>query len=1767
MSESLKLISIVGNYRVFDSTDQLFDYPNSSFDVLSVRYNDYSYQVVLDEQGVVSSDSGRGFSTTFEVDDYRDVDILLRLVIQLENGSKIVLKSTGLIQPKNIFDGIYDLGIVTFKYDELSLIEGCIDPMSTDGSYEDCATLDDGTQCTYDISNQCMDSNACTSCDDVGCFTECSYCETNEEYKCFTLGDVNTGFKFYNPSEYASGVEDGSNCIYPEQPVQIGFMKPDSDRVFDNPYDNDLSYYFDKDNGVWDEKPPIIVRIFIDQDNPITSFSFTIDKVVLSTSDLPKIITSRGAEVELSNLQVINNNNGSSTLVVSTASEIIGEIFIIFSKETLPLLNLPINIPTPTKPPEAIARPNLGGLGSYDDIIQLRNCLIDINFFNDETLIQPIFYDKSCIEVNKYVSQEFADNDYSLPITVQTEGNDQYGSPNKTRLTQLKEMGGKKYQQVINLHRGENIVSFWNLEKWYFGTKLNTFPITFPYEKYPWIDRFEDNCGGYEHEYNPIIESDNWWTYYETGNCDYTPPGAWFSSGFEPDVVDGKTTFSQLTGEARGITYGKILAGLSYSITICQEHIFDGNNNPKYAYNGICFEETQVTNSKSVCESGYLVGKPPIQLGLPTVEGFDPTVEGYWCPGDLIKEFEIIIDENTFSDNIDEYYTDENGDPINGVDMDSIAISLQDDIIERFKPYSGVIPNNFLSYTTKDVTSYSGCGGGIDAFSIPCSELSEIDCGFSGGDCEPLYDDLGYLQINDPYFQLEEGNIGILMNNVSDGAFQISVGENSNLRTGILPQCKEDLYQPISTILAYKNIPPSTYRGQNFTGIESDNYSIIEYETELMTQSDNDNDGILDTWLGTLTQQQIGQGYNNRLIGNSENWLLSLGGDPQITVGNFIGKWLNVAYDDCGVCSGDARFHIVDSDKDDDGKCCLYPYEKQTWYRDVNNSGIGRFWSDKLILCETTPQPYNDGEFDYYPNATNCLVNEIEDCSGACFENELNPYFKVFDKFGNCCYRGNIDICGQCDGNGSICSEEAVDNFYGIEQFCPEELFLPDVTLLQLIQNTNDSNSGIENPYLPNNSGTINLGFQTPVSIKAIEFKIYGVRVYDSSFTNYENFSVSTYENDDNSTSVFVFSPYPFEFLEPTNESYNITLFYNDIFNYNDNPPGVYLNEFDVFYPNGADFTYDIDDMSSIINIIYGCGDINGLNYSPICDLFEGYCDDNPCVYSNLDCDGNPCVDPDCPLETSFNFVNENNINSFTNSCGVCVSMDNNISTRFELLNETINVDIGQDCNSDCFGNAFVNVCSLCVGGETFVEPFFEHPTIPIPTIVEQGQDCNGDCDGNAIIDDCGVCSRGNSGHEANSDKDCHGVCFGINFIDECGVCSCPNIGNPLCGDNDHVPNSDKDCNGDCFGDSQLDDCGVCNGPGLLYWFFDQDGDGVVNCNINDFENVSPYVRQCDSPDNLSSWIQCTIDTNQCIVNSFCSTTEDDTCPCEVNDDFCYDDCNTCIPVEFRNDGYGGRSWPGYNYCAGCGDETAVNYDSNLTEDCTLEINPEASDFSFYLNENDCCIYQDELIDNYFLKEATTDDISDIENLDEYLMYNFGPDGIQGESIEDNLPLIINQYGGVKIDGPVVRITQSSKGNYGFFFLHYPFEDTIHLRDIGNYYFTENPDIYCQGLGLTLGVDCDVSTIQKDFILNDSFVVYNDGDEVFVGNKGATFFGFEGFEWSFTPNWGHSAVVDCGENPINECFTKDFVFAFQPADRGEEADYGYFKFYKIQNED
>lgn len=79
------------------------------------------------------------------------------------------------------------------------------------------------------------------------------------------------------------------------------------------------------------------------------------------------------------------------------------------------------------------------------------------------------------------------------------------------------------------------------------------------------------------------------------------------------------------------------------------------------------------------------------------------------------------------------------------------------------------------------------------------------------------------------------------------------------------------------------------------------------------------------------------------------------------------------------------------------------------------------------------------------------------------------------------------------------------------------------------------------------------------------------------------------------------------------------------------------------------------------------------------------------------------------------------------------------------------------DCNGVTNGTAYLDQCSVCVGGNTGLQACYV--------------DCNGDKDGTAVIDDCGVCSGGNTGVTA-----CAGAIQGEDFCEATGVQEASNL-------------------------------------------------------------------------------------------------------------------------------------------------------------------------------------------------------------------------------------------------------------------------------------------------------------------------------------------------------------------------------------------------------
>ena len=108
-------------------------------------------------------------------------------------------------------------------------------------------------------------------------------------------------------------------------------------------------------------------------------------------------------------------------------------------------------------------------------------------------------------------------------------------------------------------------------------------------------------------------------------------------------------------------------------------------------------------------------------------------------------------------------------------------------------------------------------------------------------------------------------------------------------------------------------------------------------------------------------------------------------------------------------------------------------------------------------------------------------------------------------------------------------------------------------------------------------------------------------------------------------------------------------------------------------------------------------------------------------------------------------------------TCWVCNGNDMNLDCA-DICSPDTPIGQEQEQQGFIFG-ALIDDCDICSEGSTDHE-------------ANSDQDCNGDCFGEAFEDDCDICSEGSTNHEANSDQDCAGECFGSGFFDYCNECN-----------------------------------------------------------------------------------------------------------------------------------------------------------------------------------------------------------------------------------------------------------------------------------------------------------------------------------------------------------------------------------------------------------
>ena len=179
---------------------------------------------------------------------------------------------------------------------------------------------------------------------------------------------------------------------------------------------------------------------------------------------------------------------------------------------------------------------------------------------------------------------------------------------------------------------------------------------------------------------------------------------------------------------------------------------------------------------------------------------------------------------------------------------------------------------------------------------------------------------------------------------------------------------------------------------------------------------------------------------------------------------------------------------------------------------------------------------------------------------------------------------------------------------------------------------------------------------------------------------------------------------------------------------------------------------------------------------------------------------------------------------AYLNECNVCVEGNTNNP-----------IDMGKDCKGICFGEAVIDECGECDGfniscSDCFGIPFGKAKldnceicdSDPLNDCL---QDCNEDWGGEAFINECMVCVGGNTNNDITTGLDCNDICWGTGKLDECGVCD--GTGSIYeCGCKEKLEDT-CDCDGNV-----IDDCGECGGNGL-----DLDQDGICD-NIDDIIQI-----------------------------------------------------------------------------------------------------------------------------------------------------------------------------------------------------------------------------------------------------------------------------------------------------------------------------------------
>ncbi|NQU68665.1 MAG: hypothetical protein HQ510_12045, partial [Candidatus Marinimicrobia bacterium] len=664
----------------------------------------------------------------------------------------------------------------------------------------------------------------------------------------------------------------------------------------------------------------------------------------------------------------------------------------------------------------------------------------------------------------------------------------------------------------------------------------------------------------------------------------------------------------------------------------------------------------------------------------------------------------------------------------------------------------------------------------------------------------------------------------------------------------------------------------------------------------------------------------------NMILGDYSNPLVLNSSSDQIPDCN--GVYGGTAFiDNCGICSSGNTGHLPDSDMDCMGicfgpnildefsECCESP---PTWFLDSDGDGLGYILY--YIEACTVPTGYVGNSDDNYPNCQSNLV----DCAGTCdgiflldiYGNccaELTTWYSdsdgdglgnpdvhvescnqpsgyidnaddlypacssnIVDCLGVCDGSASLDVCGDCNGNGSSCADcQGIPNGSAFLDDCG----ICSGGLTGHIPNSNMDcfgecfGSAGEDPlgvccndldmdcagYCFGNHGTIlwagneyyyPSGENEPYDFQEIWINAESYPILDADvvvrlsiddWTSFVDIPMNSETGPDWPNNVHYYANVG-TFTAGTNLQYVIHIVSCTEWWLNDNGNNYQISINDSDNDDDGLLNWDDPYPDCAANVIDCAGDCGGEAVVDDCGYCTGGTTGLTPNYADLGCGceiagpNSYCVDIDddglgagtpevfCEADVPIDYVldctdtDDNCTGNIYDCAGICngsAFIDDCGICSEGTTSHIANSD--QDCEGTCDGSAITDDCGECSGGNT-------------GHLFNSDMDCNGDCFGTASTDFCEICSGGNSGHEANididncgvcfgndSEMDCAGVCFGLASLDQCAVCAGGTTGVQPGQDEDECgvcfgENADMDCNGDCFGSALLDDCNVCTG-------------------------------------------------------------------------------------------------------------------------------------------------------------------------------------------------------------------------------------------------------------------------------------------------------------------------------------------------------------------